>query len=115
MAVSLQPAGPLVTQQGNEAIGIVGSAYRALDALPARRVSVEFAHAPVVVVGECRNIEPGRIASVVEVCFGCPGSVRELRVAVQVRPQDPGPVGADDQRAPMAQQAADLRFVEVRV
>ena len=87
VAMSLEPARPLVSEQGHEPSRLMEALGCLADLLPDLRVCVEEAQTPVVVVGECDDVEGCDVARVLEVVVGRAGAVRQARVPVEVPPE----------------------------
>ena len=105
VAVAVDPAGPLVAEQCHEAAGLVEAPGLALDLVPHLGMRIEREHAPVVVIGEGGDVEPGDVARVPEVVVRRAGSIREVRVPVQIAPQHARSVARDQKRVALGRKA----------
>ena len=106
VAVAVDPAGPLVAEQGHEAAGLVEGAGLGLDLLPQRGRLHEGLQAPAVVVGQGDDVEGGDVAGVAEVVGWRACAVRDGGVAVEIAPEDARLVGAHHGRVGLGAQAA---------
>ena len=97
VSVTVEPARPLVPEQGDEAAGFVESTHLAGDLFPHLGMRVEEPYAEVVVIRQDDQIEAGDVARVVEVVRGYPRSVGEIRMSVEIPPVD-GPDPRDATR-----------------
>ena len=106
VTVAVQPVRPLVTGKRDETPRLVETACCVEDGFPRIRTLVEKTHPPMVVIGERDDVERRDIARVPKIVVRGTGPVRQLRVTMEVAPNDSGNPFAHDERVAGSREAA---------
>ena len=96
VAMSVQPARPFVSEHRHEFAWAMMGFDRVANELPQFWMLIEKLDAPMVVVCERYDVEPGDLSRIGEIVVGGSGSIREFRMAVDVRPTNARNIFFDD-------------------